>query len=504
LEIVTRRAFSTLALLVAVLGAHVSVAQEPSPLVKGAQLTILQINDVYETTPVDGRGGLARVATLKQQVAASGATPFVMIAGDFLSSSVASTVFKGRQMIDAFNAMGLDLATLGNHEFDFGKEVLLQRMAESRFQYIVANVLDDSTGRPVGGAAAFAVRTFGDLKVGFFGLCLVSEEIGPDRRRGLRFLNPLDAAATAIESLRSEGVQAIVALTHLSYEEDRRLAERFPDITVIVGGHEHFPVTSVVDKTLISKAGSDAKFAARIDLHRDASGLERHFTLIPIDSTLREDPRTAAVVADYEAKLGTELEAVVARSRVPLDGEARHLRSAETNLGNLVADAIRANARADIAIVNSGSIRGDRVYRAGPITRRNLLEIHPFGNIVCKLSVSGRIVLDALNSGVSKLPAAAGQFPQVSGLTMRVAAAAAVGNRVQDVRIGGQPLDPNKMYTLAIPDFMLGGGDGYTMFANQAVLIGPQSGDLVVNALEVFASGREVAPSVEGRIVAAR
>ena len=127
--------------------------------------------------PVDGVGGLARVATLKQQLAAAGRTPLLMLAGDFLSSSVASTVFKGEQMIAALNAAGLDMATLGNHEFDFGIDVLLQRMAEAKWQWVVSNVIDVQTGQPIGGAAPFVVRTFGALKVGFIGLCLTSEGI---------------------------------------------------------------------------------------------------------------------------------------------------------------------------------------------------------------------------------------------------------------------------------------------------------------------------------------
>src|SRR5262245_63570857 len=135
-----------------------------------APLTILQLNDVYSTLPVNDLGGLARVATLKKTLAAEGRTPFLMMAGDFLSSSVESTVFKGEQMVAALNAAGLDMATLGNHEFDFGTDLLIQRMAAAKWQWVVSNVIDRRTGKPVGGAAPYVVRTFGSLKVGFLGL----------------------------------------------------------------------------------------------------------------------------------------------------------------------------------------------------------------------------------------------------------------------------------------------------------------------------------------------
>src|SRR6185369_10481257 len=114
-----------------------------------AQLTFLQINDVYSTTPVDGAGGLARVATIKRRLAANGRPVLMALAGDFLSPSVASTVFKGEQMVAALNAAGLDFATFGNHEFDFGIHVLAQRMSESKFQWVVSNVLDARTGKAI-------------------------------------------------------------------------------------------------------------------------------------------------------------------------------------------------------------------------------------------------------------------------------------------------------------------------------------------------------------------
>ena len=471
-----------------------------------APLTLLQLNDVYSTVPVDGAGGLARVATLKRNLAAAGRTPFLVLAGDFLSSSVASTVFKGEQMIAALNAAGLDLATLGNHEFDFGVDLLVQRMGEARWQWVVSNVVDISTGKPIGGAAPYVVRTFGPLKVGFIGLCLTTEATGRETLRRVQLINPLVAAARYLPVLKKERVDVIVALTHLTFAEDQALAQRFPQIDVIVGGHEHFPITVTENRTLISKAGSDARFVARIDVNRRRAGsVERHFELVPITAALPDDSRTADVVNSYEARMGPELDVVVASTRVPLDGVAARIRTSETNLGNLVADAMRANTDAEIAIVNSGGVRGDRVHNPGPLTRRALVEIQPFGNVICKVAVPGRIVLDVLNHGVAQLPASAGRFPQVSGLTMKVDVNRPAGDRVRDVRVNGQPLDPGRSYTMAIPDFIFNGGDGYTMFAGQRVLIDPASGPTVLSALETYvAAKKEIAPQIDGRIAIVR
>ncbi|MBI3492083.1 MAG: metallophosphoesterase, partial [Acidobacteria bacterium] len=165
------------ALLVATAALLHAQQEEPGAPRARAPLTILQINDVYQTLPVNGLGGLARVAAMKRTLAAAGRTPVLILAGDFLSPSVASGVFKGEQMIATLNAAGLDFATLGNHEFDFGDDVLIQRMQEAKFQWLVANVIDTKTSKPIGGAEPFVVKTYGPLKVGYIGLCLNTREI---------------------------------------------------------------------------------------------------------------------------------------------------------------------------------------------------------------------------------------------------------------------------------------------------------------------------------------
>jgi 2',3'-cyclic-nucleotide 2'-phosphodiesterase (5'-nucleotidase family) len=482
--------------------------EEPGSPRAHAPVTILQINDVYETGPVDGVGGLARVATIKKRLSEAGKSPLLMIAGDFLSSSVASTVFKGAQMIAALNAAGLDFATLGNHEFDFGEEVLLERMKEATFQWVVANIVDRRTGKPIGGAEPYVIRTVGGLKVGVIGLCLNTTEIALNRLVNSRLLDPLEVAARHIPEMKRRGAQVIVALTHLAIADDRRLAERFPQIDLIVGGHEHYPITAIVDRTLISKAGSDAQYVARIDLDLRRTGtapprqyLERFFELLPVTSAIPDDPETAKVVKEYDERLGPELKVVVGETAVPLDAVSVRLRAAEMPIGNLIADVLRAETGADVALMNSGSIRGDRVYPAGPLTRETLVAMHPFGNTIATIEVPGRVLLTALNAGVSKVPASAGQFPQVSGLTMTVDAAAPPGNRVHNVTIGGRPLDPAKTYMLALPDYVLKGGDEYTMFSNLKVITPAESGPTIVTALEKYLSAHTpISPTIEGRI----
>ena len=472
-----------------------------------AALTFLQLNDVYSTTPIDGAGGLARVATIKRRLSANGHPVIMALAGDFLSPSVASGVFKGEQMVAALNAAGVDFATFGNHEFDFGMDVLVRRMSEAKFQWVVSNVLDGRTGKAIGNSVPYVVRDVGDLRIGFIGLCLTSAQIAPEVRGSFRFVDPMQAAALYIPLLKRRGANVIVAITHLTFAEDRELVARFPQIDLVIGGHEHYPITSVEQHALISKAGSDAKFVARIDVNRapgPASVVERFYELIPVTSALPDEPDTAKVIADYESRLGRELDTVVGNTATPLDTTDARLVQ-ETALGNLIADALRADVGADVGLSNAGGARGSRMYPAGPLTRRTLTSINPFGNVVCKIAVSGRVLLEALNNGVSKLPAGAGQFPQLSGVTMSVDVRGPPGNRVSDVRVNGEPLDLNRTYTVALPDYVQKGGDNYSMFVGQKVLVDAQSGDLVAAALEKYIAARgDVAPAIEGRIKIAR
>ena len=483
--------------------AFVSATAQEFAARSAAPVTLLQINDVYTTVPVNGVGGLARVATLKKTLAAAGRTPFLVLAGDFLSPSVASSVFKGEHMIATLNAAGLDMATLGNHEFDFGDDELIKRMHEATFQWVVSNVVDTNSGQPIGGAAPYVVKAFGALKVGFIGLCLNTSEITGDKLKHTRIIDPLTAAGQYLPILKQAGATVFVAVTHLTLATDRALVEKYPELDLIIGGHEHYLITAAEGRSLISKAGSDAKFVARIDVNQRPGGsIERFYELLPVTSAFLDDAKTNDVIASYEARLGTALNTVAGATRVPLDAVSAHEQIAETNLGNMVADAIRADAGADIAITNSGAIRGNRVYPAGPLTRRTLVEIHPFNEVICTLALTGRVVLEALNHGVSMLPTPSGMFPQVSGLTMAVDRSAAAGSRVVDVRVNGQPLDLNRTYIVAIPDYLLREGDGYTMFKGQPVLVAPEAGDLISDALEKYvAAAREIAPAVEGRTI---
>ena len=194
----------------------------------------------------------------------------------------------------------------------------------------------------------------------------------------------------------------------------------------------------------------------------------------------------------------------MATSTVDLDAEELRLRASETNIGNLVADAIRESVQAEVGLVNAGAIRGDRIYPASPLTRRLLLAMHPFSNVVVKAEVPGKVLLAALAHAISALPATSGRFPQVSGLKLDVDIHD-TPPRVVSVLVNGEPLAPDRTYTLALPDYLFTGGDGFAMFAGTKALVSPAAGELVVGAVERYVTSRKsVAPKVEGRITIIR
>ena len=492
------------ALALALCAAVSAIAQSAAD--HSVRVTLLQLNDVYQISPVDQgtHGGLARVAALRKKALAESPHTLLLLAGDTLSPSVASHTFKGRQMIAVWNAVGLDYAALGNHEFDFGSEALLDRMRESRFTWLGANVIDRRTGKPFGGTPPYVLREFDGAKIGFFGL------VTPDTKRTskpgpeVEFLDPLETAARLVPEMRARGAVVVVAITHLSMAQDKQLA-RTAAIDLIVGGHEHSVLQSLAGRTPIFKMGSDARNLGRIELHISAGGkLESmDWEVIPVTSSIPEEPQTAAVVAEYEGKLAKELDLPVGRTSVALDADQHANRSRETNLGDFVADAYRAAVGADAALVNGGSIRGNAAYGPGPLTKRDILTLLPFENPIVEVEVTGVVLRAALEHGVSALgeEREPGRFPQVSGLGFAYDARRPAGSRVTAASVNGKPLEDSKTYTLALSAFLLAGGDGYKMFRGARILVSPEEGPVeFAVVLAALAAAGEIAPRVEGRI----
>jgi 5'-nucleotidase len=492
---------STLTLLAAV----AAIAQTPEHRI--VHVTLLQINDVYKFVPVDNgtRGGLARVLTLRKKIAATSPHTLLLLSGDTISPSVESNTYKGQQMIDAWNALGLDYSVFGNHEFDFGPDVLRDRIKESHFVWLGANVVDKRTGKPFGDTPPFVIREFEGVKVGIIGLVLPetkqTSRPGPD----LDFLDVCETAKQIVPQIRAKGAQVVIGLTHLSMREDKELA-RCVDLDVIIGGHEHTLLESLSVRTPIFKMTADAREMGHITLNIDAATgkLESiDWEVIPVTSQIPEDPQFAVVTEKYK-KILTELAQRVGHTDVLLDARSASNRTQETNVGSFVADAFRKATASDVAIINGGSIRADLTFNPGDLTKREVLSILPFANPIVKIEVTGATLREALEHGVSRSAedTEPGRFPQVSGLRFTFDARRPAGSRVLEVTVNGLPLDDKKNYTLATTSFMaVDGGDGYTMLQGKKFLIRPEQGQAAPEVLRrAIASVRSIAPQTDGRI----
>ena len=493
----------TLVLLLAACAAPLRPLGVTAPEVR---ITLLQVNDVYVMEPVDEgrRGGLARLATLIKRIRGENPATLVMLAGDLLSPSAASSLLRGQHMIAGMNAAGLDLATFGNHEFDFGPALLAERMRESSFTWLSANVFDRRSGRPFGGARGELVLTLAGVRIGLFGLTtpdmLRTSNVGPD----IDVRDPIATARALSGDMRKSGVQLVVALTHQDMAADRAMAAAAGvDVDVILGGHEHEPLVAEEGRTLITKAGSDARYLVQVDLWFATDGTlrERSWTFHEVSARIPDDPEVARLVAGYAAQLGRELDTVVGRTAAPLDARRSPLRTQETNIGDFVADAMRARLGTDVALMNGGGIRSDRIVPVGPLTRRDVAALVPFHNVVVVLEMTGARLREAIEFGLVDREREGGQFLQVSGMTLTFDPRRPAGDRVVAAQVGGAPLAPDGRYRVAVIDFIARGGGGITAFRDARVLVDFTSGPLLSDVvLQAVTTAGTIAPQVDGRL----
>lgn len=469
---------STLAVIMLLLAAPWAGATEPG-------VTVLTICDVYQIGPTGEqgeKGGFARLATLLDTLRAEDPEALLLLPGDFLSPSLMSSLFQGRQMVEVLNAVGISAASPGNHEFDQGWANLQERVRESRFPWIISNMTWQ--GQPPPGMVASQLRTIKGVEVGIFAL------IGPETKdlvaldEGLAIQDPFVAAKAQVADLRARGARLVIALTHLDYAVEQRLAREVAGIDLIVAGHDHIVARELIGNTLLVESGMDLEVLGKVQLTAGAPKRLEQATFLPINAAIAEQPALAAVVQGYQARLDLALDQEVGRSEVALDATNQTVRKEESNLGNLVADAVREATGADLGIINGGGLRGNRLIPPGPITRKTILGLMPFGNVVVKLRIDGQVLKAMLEHGVADWEQGKGRFPQVSGLAFTLEVHAPPGQRVRDLTVGEHPWRPDAAYTLATTDYLAEGGDGYQMLRQAEVLLPANAGDLLTTAVE--------------------
>ena len=471
-------------------------------------ITFLHVNDVYEITANNGKGGFAELHTLVKQERAKAKHSIFTFGGDLISPSVMSGLTKGTQMIELMNTIGVDVAVPGNHEFDFGPDVLSQRIANSKFNWLGSNV-QGKGGMLAVGLEDTKIIQAGAYKVGFFGILVPETDVLSSPGKDISFGDTIETAKASVKKLQAEGANVIVALTHLALADDRILANSVKGLNLILGGHDHDPLTVFEGDVMIHKSGYDAHHLGVIDLTVDIVEKRGKKKLVlahewrMISTTgVTPDADTMKIVDGYQGNLNTELDVVIGEAKVTLDSRKDSVRTMESNIGNLIADAMRMTLGADVGLTNGGGIRANRTYDAGTkLTRKDILTELPFGNVTVLIELSGVDLLAALENGVSHVEKKAGRFPQVSGLTMVYDPAAPAGKRVVSVMVGGKAIDKNKTYKVATNDYIANGGDGYASLKKGKVLIDKSGATLmastVINYVEKTGA---VSLKAEGRI----
>ncbi len=458
-----------------------------------AKVTFILTNDIYEmgdTLMPDGqrRGGFARLAAVVKAERAKGGHVVFTHGGDTLSPSLMSGIDRGAHITALTNMIPPDVFTPGNHEFDFGKAVFLQRMAEAKFPLFAAN-LRAADGTPLPGFKDRAVVTFDGVRIGLTGAAY-DDTARTSSPEDLKFLPTVATMRAQAEALRREGADFVVAVMHAERRQSIELAAT-RTVDLLLTGHTHDLFVNHHPPTAIVESSHDAHFVALIDVTIDVKERDgrRQTTWWPqfriVDTaTVTPDPEVVAAVAKYQAELDRELNVALANTTVELDSRNAMVRTREAAIGNLVADAMRDAAQADAAVMNGGGIRGGKVYAPGStISRRDVLAELPFGNRLAVLQMRGRELRRALEAGLARLPNAAGGFPQVSGLALRVDARRPAGNRIVSLSIGGKPLAASKTYRIATNEFLARGGDGYATFAAATPALPLDDSPLLANAV---------------------
>ena len=507
-----------LAAMVFTLFCGAAFAEEGEAPERSADVVILFTSDIH--CGVDQGFGYAGLAGVRDYLAAKGDAVILVDDGDNIQGEPIGTMTKGESLVDLMNQAGYELAIPGNHEFDYGMDRFLELATQkAKFEYISCNF--NHEGELV--FKPYAIKELGGAKVAFVGVTtpktLTSSTPKYFQDENGEFVygffqdetgeGVYNAVQSAVDAARAEGADYVVVMGHMGNEEECRpwtyadVIEHTNGIDVFLDGHSHDTEQVVMknkdgDEVLRSACGTKLSCIGWCRIAQDGkitTGLYTWNNDASVPAMLGLENKMSKAVDAASAALDKKLQEVVATSQVLLtinDPEAvddngkpiRMVRRAETNLGDLCADAYRFQSGADIAFVNGGGVRTN--IAAGKITLDDILLVHPFGNAMCVIEVTGQQILDALEWGARKVPGENGGFLQVSGLSYEIhsylpdpcqvdentmCAGFEGERRVQNVLVGGEPIDPAATYTLASHDYMLlNNGDGFTAFDGAKLL----------------------------------
>ena len=442
--------------------------------VASTKFSIVQLNDVYEIAPIQGGkyGGMARVATVYNQVKKKQPNSMLVLAGDFLNPSLLGTMklngerVRGRQMVETMNAMGVDLVAFGNHEFDLGYKDLQKRINESKFNWISANVLHNVNSKSVpfishnSGEKHKVGETYikeftnvdgSKLKVGFISVCIPSNP-----RDYVTYKDMFTEIVRSYNEVKPK-VDIVIGLTHVSIEQDKKIAKLLPELPLIMGGHEHTNMKVKVGNVIITKADANTKTVYLHNFKYDRETKEVVFSsdLKEINDKIKVDPKVDEVVQKWQKILNVKIKEVIANpneviyhAKTPLDARDTPIRSIQTNMGAVITKAMSFafDDTVDCALVNGGSIRIDDML-VGDINAVDIFRVLPYGGAILKVDIKGSLLKKVLDYG--KKAAGTGAYLQRYNVKFKN----------DNWLIKDKAIEETKTYKVAFSDYLLKGLD---------------------------------------------
>ena len=437
-------------------------------------INFLHTNDVhgfYKEGKYDGMGA-AKMTTFIKDFKAENENVLLVDAGDAIQGHNFATLSKGENAIKVMNAMDYDVMTAGNHEFDYGQDRLLELAELADFPILGGNIMKEDGSYLLDGVEMFDVN---GISVAVIGMATPETmyKSHPDGTVGLTFEDPSVAIVRLLEGVEAD---VIISLAHLGIEGESTsadMAQATDMVDVIIDGHSHTKLENGMEANgvLIGQASEKSKAVGVIRVAlKDGEIVSKDATLFTKDEAADtvEDAEVLALVQELDAADAVILEEVVATAPFHLEGERASVRTGDTNLGNLLATALKEATGADLALTNGGGIRTS--IEAGEVTKGDVLTVLPFGNTVRVIELTGADVIAAIENGVDEYPEAKGAFPHIAGMTVEFDASLPAGSRVVSIMVDGVAIDEAATYTLATNDFLVAGGDNYKMFVDKEVV----------------------------------
>lgn len=459
---------------------------------------ILHTNDVHGAIE-----GYAYVPALKARFEAAGAEVFEVDAGDYSQGSAYVSSSKGASAVTMMNEAGYDVVSLGNHEFDYGLEVLKKNMESANFKVICADVFLENTGETIFDPTAL-IETKSGLKLGFFGMETpeTASKVNPPMIKDISFASFDDlygSAQIAVNSLKEQGADLIIGLTHLGVDDESAengyrsldLFDKVPDIDFLIDAHSHTIMTGGENGEPIQSTGTGFKYIGVVVIDNETKTVVDNFLMET--AGLEKDEKTAAAAKTILDAVDAEYGEVFALSKVFLNGVRDPNRSEETNMGELITESmvwsVSSTGGLDqyegipvLGMTNGGAIRAS--IEKGAVTKKDIHNVLPFGTGIAVVLVNGKELLEVLEASTAATPQSMGGFPQTCGIDWTLDTtvpfdqgelyvlngketsyyAPASIKRVSIKSVGGEPFDPEKLYVVVTNDFCGAGGDTYNAF----------------------------------------